>query len=69
MKTMRGILKWTIRRAGRIGRVWRRRGVGGAEPGSGKKRNGRVLSYAPSQAKDQRIFKRLGCNQCAPESR
>lgn len=36
MKAMRGILKWIIRREGRIGRVWRRRGVGGVESGSGK---------------------------------
>lgn len=36
MKAMRGILKWTIRREGRIGRVWRRHGTVGAESGSGK---------------------------------
>lgn len=33
MKTMRGIVKWTIRREGRIGCVWRRHRTGSAEKG------------------------------------
>lgn len=69
MKAIRGLLKHTIRREGRIGHVWRRRGVWAAEPGSGKNNSGQVLSYGRSQAKDQRILKRLVCDRYESESR
>jgi hypothetical protein len=63
MKTLRGIVKWTIRREGRIGRVWQRRGTVAAEPGSEKERTDTVALYDPNQAKDRRILRRVGCDR------
>lgn len=68
MTAMRGIIKWTIRREGRIGRVWRRRGTGAAKPESETGRTGAVISYGSNQAKDRRMIRRSGRDRCEAES-
>jgi len=67
MTAMRGIIKWTIRREGRIGRVWRRRGARAAEPGSEAGRTGAAVSYGPNQAKDRRMLRESGCDRYEAE--
>lgn len=64
MKAMRGIIKWTIRSEGRIGRVWRRRGIVAAEPGARKGYAGAGIPQGPNQAKDRRTIRRSGCERC-----
>lgn len=69
MKAIRGLLKRITRREGRIGHVWRGRGVWAAESGSGKNHPGKVLSYGRSQVKGQHVLKSPACGRYEAESR
>ncbi|MDH4097092.1 MAG: hypothetical protein OEW25_01490 [Nitrospira sp.] len=64
MKAMRGIIKWTVRSEGRIGRVWRRGGIVAAEPEAGKEYAGAGIPQGPNQARDRRKIRRSGCDWC-----